>query len=409
MTPAGNASLIRWTLLAATLWLNACDSDASSSSAPDEGGTLDIPGEQFLATSVAVGSESACAITPSGEVACWGEGALGTPVQQQYFPVLVPGLADIVALRSDGDTACALSEAGTLACWGLGSVGQLGNDRSGDGYREDSPVAVVGLDEVADFSVSEAACAVRKDGTVWCWGSNIRERLGFKSEECGPYAILTDTVQYFEYECEARPRRVPGIESAVQVSVAADYQCAVLADESVVCWREDEVPTPVSGLSGVRKVAAGHGFTCALSTAGEVSCWGSNTWGTLGRGVDDEVLSSDATPAPVVGLGKVVDLDARNRTACAVTEDGEVDCWGETRSLLDATDTPHPSWNSEPAPVVVPYVSDAVQVSTQGSVACAVQASNELVCWGSSNNGATGNGRIEDYLDYSGHPVVWEP
>jgi len=374
---------------------------------------------------VAVGVDSACAITPSAEVACWGQSALGTSVLKQYFPVLVPGLEGIVGLRSARDTACALSEAGTLVCWGEGSYGQLGNDRSGDRYTENSPVAVVGIDQVVDFAVSGAACAVREDGSVWCWGDNASGQLAFKSDACGPYAIQMDEITYVDRNCEESPRQVPGIETAVQVSVGTEHECALLADESVVCWGAydtwgelgrghigegtPELPTPVVGLGSVRKVAAGHYFTCALSTAGEVSCWGSNDQGALGRGLTWLELSSDPVPAPVVGLPRVADLDVNYASACAVTEEGEVYCWGQTDYLLHDADKPDPTSSVELAPVAIPYVSDVVQVSTQGWVACARQTSNELVCWGLSATGATGNGRIDVGEDFSGEPVVWEP
>ena len=392
-----------------------------------EGGALVVPGEEFLATSVAVAYDAACAITPSGEVACWGQGALGTGAERQYFPERVPGLTGIVAIRSGWDTVCALSEAGTLACWGNGSYGQLGNDRSGDGYSEDEPVAVVELDEVVDFALSSAACAVRTDGSVWCWGNNGSDQLGFTSEACGPYALETDTVEYFEQNCQERPRQVPRIEGAVQVSVGGDHQCALLADDSVVCWGGDDTwgelgrgeigggdtsprsPAPVTGLGEVRKVAAGDNFTCALSVAGEVLCWGANDQGTLGRGLGWLDLSSDATPGPIVGLEEVADIEVHKNTACAITDGGDVYCWGQTDYLLAEGDKPDETSSVELAPVVIPYVSDVVQVSTQFLVACALRASSEVVCWGSSEYGATGNGRIDGYVDYSGLPVVWEP
>jgi len=228
-----------------------------------------------------------------------------------------------------------------------------------------------------------------------------------------------------ESNCEERPRQVLGIESAVQVSVGGLHECALLADESVVCWGADdtwgqlgrgqtdsdgpEVPAPVTGLNGVRKVAAGNYFTCALSTAGEVSCWGSNSQGTLGRGLTSNALYSDPTPGPVVGLGTVAELEVHDDIACAVTEAGEVYCWGETNYLFQDADKPDKTSGIELAPVAIPYVSDATQVSTHGFVTCALQTSNELVCWGLSGAGATGNGQIESGVDYSGLPVVWDP
>src|SRR5207249_2808070 len=63
-------------------------------------------------------------------------------------------------------------------------------------------------------------CAVRADGTVWCWGDNGFEQLGVA--EMGP---------------RSTPVQVRFLSGAV-VSVAAGGQhtCALLANGTVECW-----------------------------------------------------------------------------------------------------------------------------------------------------------------------------
>jgi alpha-tubulin suppressor-like RCC1 family protein len=105
---------------------------------------------------------------------------------------------------------------------------------------------VVGLAAAGNLIEHGHTCAVREEGSVWCWGANQTGQLG-------------DGTQI----ARSRPVMALGVADAVQVVTAS--------------------------LEGY------GGHTCALRADGVVLCWGSNFHGQLG----DPNLAARLTPGPV--------------------------------------------------------------------------------------------------------------
>ena len=85
--------------------------------------------------------------------------------------------------------------------------------------------------------------------------------------------------------------------------------------------------------------AAGH-HTCVVTNSGGVKCWGYQSEGGLGDGVNR--TTSTPTPVSVVGVSGVASISTGYHVSCAViAADGQVKCWGRGTygTLGDGRDT----------------------------------------------------------------------
>lgn len=344
-----------------------------------------------VGVTVSSGEYFSCAATTSGPVRCWGFntwGQLGNGEVQESeqlgtdSPVAVLGLpSGVRAVAAGGVHACALSAAGGLWCWGGNGAGQLGD---GSTTNRSAPVAVIGLDSgvQAVSAGSDHTCAVTAAGGVTCWGYNAWGQLGD--------GTTTN---------RATPVEVVGLDSGVvAVTAGGTHSCALTSGGALSCWGSNSAgrlgdgtftdrpqPVDVIGLgSGVAQVSAGHAHVCALTTAGGVLCWGSNTVGQLGDGT----TTDRAIPGGVIDLATgVAALDAGGGHTCALNADGRLTCWGANSGQLgDGSDI------ARLAPVDVVDLPAAIEAVSAGyEHTCAVTRADGLLCWGFNLHGELGD------------------
>ena len=87
-----------------------------------------------------------------------------------------------------------------------------------------------------------------------------------------------------------------GIINTKMLATGDAHTCALLSDNSIMCWGSNSVgqlgngstenqssPVVVSEISNAVAISAGDAHTCALLSDNSIMCWGSNSVGQLGR------------------------------------------------------------------------------------------------------------------------------
>jgi alpha-tubulin suppressor-like RCC1 family protein len=87
------------------------------------------------------------------------------------------------------------------------------------------------------------------------------------------------------------------------------------------------------GSDTFEQLASAADVHCGLSTAGDVWCWGYNQNGVLGIN-DGASGTTRTTPAKALVLTQATQLDMSHRTACAIDAQQQLWCWGANRRGL---------------------------------------------------------------------------
>jgi alpha-tubulin suppressor-like RCC1 family protein len=322
--------------------------------------------------------KGACVLSMDGEVWCWGVNFVSNRPQELTQVEDLPGVA--TAIAGGNSHRCAVVD-GDVYCWGNNFGGQLGG---GDKEYADGIVQVEGL---AERAVDVAAgwrhtCASLESGVVQCWGENDLGQLGDGSGQNS----LT-------------PVTVAGLDEPVQqLDGAGGKTCALLESGTVACWGTAEMTArSVSGFGGeVTNVSVG-GFDNACAIAdGAVYCWGENIFGRDGSGV----TNNQTRPTSLVELPEnAVSVDVNSNHACAVTEAGQVYCWGFNGSgqMGDG------AVMQRPIPIAPTGVVSVTDLAVGGArhvaaTTCAIlPPANGVVCWGGNDEGQLGNGTESTY------------
>lgn len=232
--------------------------------------------------------ESFLAKQSNGQVYAWGHNEYGMlGIGSNYYNVLNPTKLPGVSFSTDlsvGRTSSCIVDQGQAKCAGSGYYLGRGSTRSDSNVM----VNVEGLDEAGAVSQMFLghghSCLLTISGTVWCWADAVYGQLANPATE--GYSV---------------PGKVAGYgadKMASEIAAGIHHTCILLSDGTVGCGGRNQygqlgvgdtedrstLTKVQGGLAKVVSISAGFAHTCAVTQNGDVYCWGTDNYGQLGLG-----------------------------------------------------------------------------------------------------------------------------
>ncbi len=399
---------------------------------------------------IGVGHWASYAIKESGELWSWGwngYGQLGLDSVENvvYSPQMVDSDVPWVAVEGDHSYAMGVKADGTLWGWGWYSGGRIGISDIWE-----NPRAPMQVGEDADWVTLSCgydhSLALKADGTLWGWGSNVGGQLGLGDTGMTafwtPTRLLTDewTVEHWRAVSAGEgfshaialdgtlwawgdnyysrlgdgtderrwvPTRIGQADTWSAVT-AGDYGGRALRhDGSMWAWGYDEggarrfgdgsgaytqYYAPKMIFRGVRAagqqpvgVAAGYTHALMLKGDGALWGWGANQYGQLGGS------GTRLSPAPVDAAHDWADVSAGLDFTLALKADGTLWSWGyNNQGQLGQGD-----YTARSAPTQIGTDDDWVEVAAGTWSSFALKADGTLWSWGLNTEGQLGHGDNE--------------
>ncbi|MAD26397.1 MAG: hypothetical protein CMO44_19735, partial [Verrucomicrobiales bacterium] len=394
-----------------------CGTCTGSGTTENTCGTCSAPSRVTLdtckiyVTDVAGGESATCYIDVDGMIFCMGVfGNLGQgadPPNGPLVPTAVTMPAGLTATKihmqdeMSFDYACAIMSDEKIYCWGWHYHGNLGIDPAPTS-KVATPTMVkmpTGLTAKQVTTGHSHTCAIMSDDNLYCWGYNLKGQLGIgtTTNQHVPTAVTMPTVNGNSL-------------TAKQVALGHRVSCAIMSDNNIYCWGQNEngllgtgssdeslkklVPTAVTmpaGLTAKQLDVSAYG-TCAIMSDDNIYCWGQNGQGALGIGSSDDNLIKRVPTAVTMPVG----LTAKQVTTaayfqrCAIMSDDTIYCWGD--GVGGGSD------HNVPTAITMPSGLKAKKIDAGLAQFCAIMDNDSLYCFGENENGQLG---IDSTVDQS--------
>jgi hypothetical protein len=217
-------------------------------------------------------------------------------------------------------------------------------------------------------------CWIASDGKTGCDG-----KLNNARRPPPPEAKLTAVAAGHHFTCgiaggaaecwgASVAKEIPAkVEDPIQITVGDMHACLLGRDGRVGCWGMwGKEHTPPAGKRFLRLSSVGA-YTCGIELGGALSWWGIAPPKQYPEGekVKRVALGSDAPPWAEIPNG------GSHPHGCVVKADDSVSCWPDDGSAI----------------AKVPAGLKAKEVGVMKDMACAIDLSDDVICWGGSGPG----------------------